>query len=132
MKDIGIVRSPDDLGRIVIPAELRRKLNLTRGNEASIYYKEDKVYILSLVNKPKEEEYGMIKQVDKLGRLVIPASTRHKLGINKNVDLHFFTKNKMVILQKVGCIFCQNTKKIKNFNDYKICTNCIKEIKDNF
>ncbi|NFO38499.1 AbrB/MazE/SpoVT family DNA-binding domain-containing protein, partial [Clostridium botulinum] len=37
MKATGIVRRVDDLGRIVIPKELRRVLNIEEGNPLEIY-----------------------------------------------------------------------------------------------
>jgi transcriptional pleiotropic regulator of transition state genes len=37
MKDTGIVRKVDDLGRIVIPKELRKNLNIEIGTPLEIY-----------------------------------------------------------------------------------------------
>ena len=37
MKTIGIVRRIDDLGRVVIPKEIRRSLNIEEGDPLEIY-----------------------------------------------------------------------------------------------
>jgi len=43
MKATGIVRRVDELGRIVIPKELRRTLGIDEGAPMEIYVDEDKV-----------------------------------------------------------------------------------------
>ena len=46
MKPTGIVRRIDDLGRIVIPKEIRRTCNLREGDPMGIYLGEDGAIIL--------------------------------------------------------------------------------------
>ena len=43
MKSTGIVRKVDDLGRIVLPIELRRTLDIAERDELEIYLDDDKV-----------------------------------------------------------------------------------------
>lgn len=45
MKSTGIVRKVDELGRIVLPVELRRTLDITERDELEIYLDEDKVVL---------------------------------------------------------------------------------------
>ncbi len=45
MKAIGIVRRVDDLGRIVIPKELRRNLCIEEGDPLEIYVDGDQVIL---------------------------------------------------------------------------------------
>ena len=43
MKSTGIVRKVDDLGRVVIPVELRRTLNIDTKDALEIYVDEEKI-----------------------------------------------------------------------------------------
>ena len=45
MKSTGIVRKVDELGRIVLPIELRRTLDIAERDELEIYLDEDKVIL---------------------------------------------------------------------------------------
>lgn len=44
MKATGIIRRMDDLGRVVIPKDIRRSLNLEEGEPLEIYTDENGVY----------------------------------------------------------------------------------------
>ncbi len=45
MKSIGIVRKVDELGRIVLPIELRRMLDIAERDELEIYLDDDRVVL---------------------------------------------------------------------------------------
>ena len=45
MKSTGIVRRMDELGRIVLPVELRRTLDIAERDELEIYLDDDKVVL---------------------------------------------------------------------------------------
>ena len=45
MKSTGIVRKVDELGRIVLPIELRRTLDIAERDELEIYLDEDKIVL---------------------------------------------------------------------------------------
>lgn len=45
MKTIGIVRKVDELGRIVLPIELRRTLDIAVRDELEIFLDDDKVIL---------------------------------------------------------------------------------------
>lgn len=49
MRSIGIVRKVDDLGRIVIPKELRRSLNIVEGEPLEILADEKGLYLRKYV-----------------------------------------------------------------------------------
>lgn len=50
MKSIGIVRKMDDLGRIVLPAELRRQFNIAEKDAVEIYTDGDKIVLKKYVS----------------------------------------------------------------------------------
>lgn len=45
MKNTGIVRRIDDLGRVVVPRELRRSLQIENGDEIEIFTEEDRIIL---------------------------------------------------------------------------------------
>ncbi len=45
MRSTGIVRKLDELGRIVLPIELRRTLDIAERDELEIYLEDDKVIL---------------------------------------------------------------------------------------
>lgn len=45
MKDTGIIRNVDDLGRFVIPMELRRKLNINIGDPLEVFVKGETIVL---------------------------------------------------------------------------------------
>jgi len=45
MKSTGIVRKVDDLGRVVIPIELRRNLDIAEKNPLEIYVDGDRIVL---------------------------------------------------------------------------------------
>ena len=56
MKATGIVRRIDDLGRVVIPKEIRRTLRIREGDP-----------LLMILDKEKMREYVMIRLGERLG-----------------------------------------------------------------
>ena len=45
MKSTGIIRSVDELGRIVVPKEMRRKMGIENGDPVEIYVDGDKIIL---------------------------------------------------------------------------------------
>ncbi len=45
MKSLGIVRKVDELGRIVLPIETRRRLELENGDGVEIFMEKDRVIL---------------------------------------------------------------------------------------
>lgn len=65
MKATGIVRSIDDLGRIVIPAELRRSMNITVDTPIEVFTDNDGKIILKKYQSAEDQrhELEMLKRV---------------------------------------------------------------------
>lgn len=78
---------------------------------------------------------GYVRQVDSLGRLVLPIDLRKALGVQSGDSVEIFLDgdNKRVILQKYNppiptCIFCGSQKDVLNFKKQSVCKACIEEI----
>ena len=76
---------------------------------------------------------GMTRQVDKMGRVVIPKEIRAQLNIKNNVDsFEISVQGDKVILQKYHptCIFCGSIVGVVEFGDYIVCKNCIEKLNE--
>lgn len=73
---------------------------------------------------------GIVRKLDELGRVVLPIETRNKLNMTTGTSLEIYVEGNKVILSKYepNCTFCQNSKKLVDFMDKKVCTNCIKKL----
>lgn len=73
MKSTGMIRKIDDLGRIVIPKEIRNNLKIRENDSLEIYIEEDKM-VLKKFNKLasyEEQANYIIKSFDKIFNLNI-------------------------------------------------------------
>ena len=51
MKETGIIRKTDELGRFVIPKEIRRKLDIDTGDEIDIFVEGDRIILKKVVHE---------------------------------------------------------------------------------
>ncbi len=74
---------------------------------------------------------GMVRKVDELGRIVLPAEIRQSMDINVRDALEIFTDEGRIILQKYqpSCIFCSNADQVIYYNGKRICKECLENIK---
>ena len=78
---------------------------------------------------------GIVRKVDNLGRIVLPAEIRQSLDIQDGKDsIEIFIDKDRIILQKYtpGCIFCGDIENVHFFNDNRVCEACIAKIKKQF
>lgn len=73
---------------------------------------------------------GIVRSIDKLGRVVLPMETRKLLSLTEGSSVEFYTDNDMIILKKYtpACVFCNNADNLVEYHGMKICENCINEI----
>ena len=71
---------------------------------------------------------GIVRQLDDLGRLVIPKEIRNRFDIKSGDSLEIFIEGDRIILRKYqpACIFCDNAKDIINYKGKNICPDCIR------
>lgn len=51
MKNTGIIRKVDELGRVVIPIEVRNKFNIEEGTEIEIHVEQNKIVLQKSTDK---------------------------------------------------------------------------------
>lgn len=73
---------------------------------------------------------GIVRNIDELGRIVVPKEIRQRFGIAKNDPVEIYVENECIILRKYTpvCHFCGSTEGISEYKDKCICRECIEEI----
>lgn len=74
---------------------------------------------------------GIVRNIDSVGRVVIPKEIRRCLGINFGDELEIITSHKEIILRKheMGCTFCGSRKELVKHRECYVCSDCIGELK---
>lgn len=75
---------------------------------------------------------GMIRAVDKMGRVVIPKEIRRQLKVENDIDsFEIYMDGDKVILKKYQptCIFCDSiAAESVDINGYAVCVDCIEKL----
>lgn len=74
---------------------------------------------------------GIVRNIDELGRLVIPKEMRKKMGIGESSPVEIFVEDDRIIVTKYqdSCIFCGGGTELQSFKGKRICLSCIEEMK---
>lgn len=89
MKPLGIVRNMDDLGRVVIPKEIRRSIGVKEGDEMEIFATNRGVYFQKY--DPNDEATPDIFR--EMGCAAVPAQSPAKASSRKQVMVHDYGAN---------------------------------------
>lgn len=76
---------------------------------------------------------GMVRQLDSLGRIVIPKEIRDTMEIGISDPMEFFITEKEIIFRKhkgIQCIFCGSFDDLVYYKDQFICGSCAKDMED--
>ena len=73
---------------------------------------------------------GIVRKVDKLGRIVLPVELRKTLDIGDKDDMEIAVEGDKIVLRKYdpACIFCGGLQQIGVFREKNICMNCLREL----
>ena len=73
---------------------------------------------------------GIVRNIDELGRIVVPKEMRDKLHINNSDPVEFFTEGDKIIITKyhASCIFCGSEHDTVDFKGKMICKTCLSEL----
>lgn len=74
---------------------------------------------------------GIIRRIDKMGRIVLPAGLRRTMGISDRETLEIFTDGSAIILKKYvpACIFCDSGHKVSRFKGKMVCAKCLRQLR---
>jgi len=73
---------------------------------------------------------GIVRNIDELGRIVVPKEIRQRFGIAKNDPVEIYVENDSIILRKYTpvCHFCGSSENVAEYKDKCICRACIAEL----
>lgn len=71
---------------------------------------------------------GIVRKVDELGRVVLPAELRRTLGIEVRDALEIYVDQDRIVLRKYepscACVFCGNAENATKFKGKNVCAEC--------
>ncbi|MFX3643451.1 MAG: winged helix-turn-helix transcriptional regulator [Candidatus Pristimantibacillus sp.] len=76
---------------------------------------------------------GIVRHLDKLGRIVLPKELRDSLDIQVRDDIEYFhdTDNYLVVLRKfrsTSCLFCDAAEDLSMFKEQLVCKDCARSL----
>lgn len=73
---------------------------------------------------------GYVRQLDSVGRIVLPMELRIKLGLTNREFVEFFLQDNSIVMRKYqpSCIFCDSVDNTVVFNGRNVCKNCIAKL----
>jgi len=97
-----------DAGRLVIPSNLRKKLDIKEGDILEMLTINPEEIILKKYNNSKI--MGVATKVDELGRVFISIGLRRELGINGYGGVDIYVDQEVIVLKrhKELCVICGN------------------------
>ena len=74
---------------------------------------------------------GVVRQLDNLGRVVLPIELRRTLNIGVKDMVEVFVDGDDIILRKyeVGCVFCGGTENVFLYREKPLCRACLKALR---
>ncbi len=68
----------------------------------------------------------MVRKIDDLGRIVIPAETRRLFNIHEGDELAISVDGDSIIIRKLDatCVFCGSTEEVSDFKGRGVCSSC--------
>ena len=76
---------------------------------------------------------GIIRKVDRLGRIVIPKEMRKSVGFNEGQRVEILEYGNDVLLRKANnnrCVLCGSMKNLTEIKSKFICVDCLIEIQN--
>ena len=69
---------------------------------------------------------GITRNVDNLGRIVLPKNYRERLEIKEGDSVNIEIERNKITIEKVEtkCMFCGSTKELITFENRQICNKC--------
>ena len=74
---------------------------------------------------------GVVRQLDTLGRIVLPIELRRTMDIGVKDMLEIFVEDDSIILKKYhpSCVFCSDARDVAPYKGKLVCKNCLAELR---
>lgn len=74
---------------------------------------------------------GVVRNIDSLGRIVIPMEIRNKLKISEKDPLEIHVEGTVIMVRKYepDCVFCGSSKNVVEYKGKNVCEKCISDMK---
>lgn len=78
------------------------------------------------------KDTGVVRNIDPLGRLVIPKELRKMLGLGTNEPVQIYVEKNRICIEKYkkACLICGSTTDVFPIKDKNICLECANLIKE--
>ena len=75
---------------------------------------------------------GVVRQLDTLGRIVLPIELRRTMDFGVKDMLEIFVEGDEIILTKYhpSCIFCSDARDVVPYKGKLVCTSCLAELRN--
>ena len=75
---------------------------------------------------------GIVRNIDELGRIVIPKELRNKMDMHEGSAVEIFTEEGKICLRRFykGCHFCGGNTDVIEFKEKLVCHACLEDIKN--
>jgi len=126
LKNTGIIKNIDGLGRLVLPSPLRETHEIETGNKLQINISDNFIVLKKQDNNEKNEKV-FFRKVDELGRFVIPIEIRNKFELPSGTPIGIYVENDYILLKKQesSCTFCNDKKDLVEYENKLVCLKCI-------
>jgi AbrB family transcriptional regulator, transcriptional pleiotropic regulator of transition state genes len=73
---------------------------------------------------------GIIRNLDELGRIVIPIEIRKRFGLTERDPLEISVRDQTILLSRprTTCVFCGTTRSVGEHRGRGVCTTCVAEL----
>lgn len=74
---------------------------------------------------------AITRQLDALGRVVIPIEMRRNLNIENRDPVEIYSEDDRIIIKKAGesCVFCGGGENLLIFKERCVCNECLAQLK---
>lgn len=75
---------------------------------------------------------GIVRQLDTLGRIVVPIELRRTLDLQLKDSVEIYVNGNEIVLKKYHptCIFCSNAHDLQQYKGKLICKSCRRSLHD--